>query len=118
MPPPQRAALPSRRLPADPALTSTRDASLWPVDALFTRTCWTFADFLYSHGGIFMWDGASETTVVAPVSAKAGTANATSGAEARAVPRTMPAATFLTFVMMSAPFLQSNAGVGSRVSVF
>src|SRR3984885_5819711 len=105
MPPPQRAALPSRRLPADPALTSTRDESLWPVDALFTNTCCAFADPLYPEGGIFGWDGASETDVAAPVSAKAGVANATSGAEVMAAPRMKPAATFLMFVMMSAPFL-------------
>jgi hypothetical protein len=52
-----------------------------------------------------MWDGASETGVAAPVSAKAGVANATSGAEVMAAPRMKPAATFLMFVMMSAPFL-------------
>src|SRR6185295_19673794 len=123
--PPQRAALPSRRLPAvgalsgitvvpslmtsrllpgDPALTSTCDESLWPVDALFTSTCCSFADPLYPQGGIFIWDGASAIGFAAPVSANAGAANATSGAAVMAAPAMMPAATFLMFVMISTPF--------------
>src|ERR1700733_11315148 len=105
MPPPQRAALPSRRLPADPALTSTRDESLWPVDALFTSTCCAFADPLYPEGGIFLWDGASETGAAAPVSVEAGVPTATNGTAAMAAPRMKPAAIFLMFVMMCAPFL-------------